>query len=120
MNICMCGAEDGYPHADDCPRPLFRGSEEDQRRWRREHQELSTQKEDPPIMQAAKMHLLLLARGYRAGTTADPRVHIRNLTPGDVALLLTLLHDIHQLDHEELAAIDFDPDLNMGASDTEG
>jgi len=26
MNICLCGAEAGYPHDECCPYPLYRGS----------------------------------------------------------------------------------------------
>ena len=33
MNICMCGAQAGYLHDRDCPRPLFKGSMADEQRW---------------------------------------------------------------------------------------
>lgn len=33
MNICICGREAGYPHAADCPRPLFRCSETEMKKW---------------------------------------------------------------------------------------
>lgn len=32
-NICCCGAEAGYPHASDCPYPLYRGTEAQYDRW---------------------------------------------------------------------------------------
>jgi hypothetical protein len=34
INICLCGAEATYPHADDCPYPLYRYGERAARRWR--------------------------------------------------------------------------------------
>ena len=36
MNICFCGSEEGYPHATDCPRPMFRGSVKDAEKWEQE------------------------------------------------------------------------------------
>lgn len=33
MNFCLCGAEAGYPHAADCPRPLYRCSDSQAARW---------------------------------------------------------------------------------------
>jgi hypothetical protein len=33
FNICYCGAQDGQPHAGDCPRPLFRGDEPTIQKW---------------------------------------------------------------------------------------
>jgi hypothetical protein len=33
MNICMCGAQAGYPHNVNCPRPLYRGSAADEAKW---------------------------------------------------------------------------------------
>jgi regulator of extracellular matrix RemA (YlzA/DUF370 family) len=33
MNICMCGAEAGYPHNQLCPRPLYRGSAAAETKW---------------------------------------------------------------------------------------
>lgn len=33
MSICLCGAEAGYPHAPDCPYPLFRGSGQQENEW---------------------------------------------------------------------------------------
>lgn len=41
MNICMCGTQAGYPHTQDCPRPLYRGSEADQEQWERERASLA-------------------------------------------------------------------------------
>ena len=32
-SVCYCGASASFPHAWDCPRPLFRGSESEVRRW---------------------------------------------------------------------------------------
>jgi len=28
MNICLCGAEAGYPHDQDCPYPLYKTTHE--------------------------------------------------------------------------------------------
>lgn len=39
-DICFCGTQAGYPHAEDCPFPLFRGSDETQARWFAEHKRL--------------------------------------------------------------------------------
>lgn len=36
MNICMCGQQDGFGHALDCPRPLYRGTEAQQEAWGRD------------------------------------------------------------------------------------
>ncbi len=66
--------------------------------------------EDPRIMAAAKMHLLLVARMQNGGTKKNPLCHVKNLKPGDFALLIHLLHGIHQLDNDEMGAIDFEPD----------
>jgi hypothetical protein len=33
FNVCYCGKQAGYPHAPDCPYPLFRGTDEDVARW---------------------------------------------------------------------------------------
>lgn len=33
LNVCYCGKQAGYPHAPDCPYPLFRGSDEEVERW---------------------------------------------------------------------------------------
>lgn len=40
MNFCLCGAEAGYLHAADCPRPLYRCSESQQEKWERDRQAL--------------------------------------------------------------------------------
>ena len=40
MNICYCGSQAGYPHALDCPYPLFRGSERDVEEWERERERI--------------------------------------------------------------------------------
>ena len=37
---CLCGAEAGYPHASDCPRPLYRAGGEQAERWRVERQKV--------------------------------------------------------------------------------
>jgi len=36
MNICLCGAQAGYPHDEFCPFPLFRGTEKQERKWQAE------------------------------------------------------------------------------------
>jgi hypothetical protein len=33
MNICMCGSQAGYPHASDCPKPLFRATTAQEDAW---------------------------------------------------------------------------------------
>lgn len=33
MNLCLCGAQDGYPHYPDCPYPLFRATEAQEETW---------------------------------------------------------------------------------------
>jgi hypothetical protein len=33
MNLCLCGSEAGYPHDGDCPYPLFRATEAQERAW---------------------------------------------------------------------------------------
>ena len=43
MNICMCGTQASYPHAPDCPYPLFRGSQADQKAWESARQQLRCQ-----------------------------------------------------------------------------
>jgi hypothetical protein len=32
-SICYCGAEAGYPHREDCPRPLYRANEREEIAW---------------------------------------------------------------------------------------
>lgn len=41
LNLCYCGTQDGYPHTPDCPRPLFRASDQQAARWQEERDELS-------------------------------------------------------------------------------
>lgn len=33
MNICLCGSQAGYPHNEDCPYPLYRGSDQQLAEW---------------------------------------------------------------------------------------
>ena len=33
MQVCLCGAQPGYPHAHDCPYPFYRGSDTQQDIW---------------------------------------------------------------------------------------
>lgn len=33
FNLCYCGSAAGYPHAADCPYPLFRATESEEDRW---------------------------------------------------------------------------------------
>jgi len=33
MNICLCGAEAGYPHDKDCPYPLYKATHEQYQVW---------------------------------------------------------------------------------------
>ncbi len=40
LNICYCGTFDGYPHKDDCPRPLFRASDRRVAKWEKERAKL--------------------------------------------------------------------------------
>jgi len=39
VNICYCGTQAGYPHRDECPRPLFRATPAEEERWELERQE---------------------------------------------------------------------------------
>jgi len=32
-NICLCGAEAGYPHHEACPYPLYRGTDRQMAEW---------------------------------------------------------------------------------------
>lgn len=43
MNICMCGAQDGYPHDRFCPYPLYKSTDEEYRHWSIQYQEKKTQ-----------------------------------------------------------------------------
>ena len=38
MNICMCGVQAGYPHAPNCPYPLYHGTETQYAAWRRAYE----------------------------------------------------------------------------------
>ena len=50
MNICMCGYQPGAAgHAVDCPYPLFRGSEADERKWERERDLVRYALQDPAV-----------------------------------------------------------------------
>lgn len=42
LNLCLCGAQDGYPHDTDCPRPLFRATTADAQRWRDDRDAIRT------------------------------------------------------------------------------
>ena len=33
MNICVCGAQPGYWHTEDCPYPLYRGTQKQIDAW---------------------------------------------------------------------------------------
>ena len=33
MNICWCGGQEGYCHAADCPRPLYRATPAQSAEW---------------------------------------------------------------------------------------
>ena len=39
MNICMCGAEDGYPHDPLCPYPYFGRNVKLEENWIRAYRE---------------------------------------------------------------------------------
>ena len=39
MNICYCGTQAGYPHDPDCPRPLYRATQQETEKWERERRE---------------------------------------------------------------------------------
>jgi len=36
FQVCLCGTQPGYPHAADCPFPLYHSGEEAMARWDRE------------------------------------------------------------------------------------
>lgn len=38
VNICLCGAEAGYPHDRDCPRPLYLASDSAAEQWEKEYE----------------------------------------------------------------------------------
>ena len=40
VNICACGAEPGYIHAQDCPFPLYRGDKKIVDKWYDERKKL--------------------------------------------------------------------------------
>ena len=40
MNVCYCGAMAGFPHADDCPYPLFRGTPAQENKWYNDQSDL--------------------------------------------------------------------------------
>lgn len=44
FQICLCGAAPGFPHAPDCPRPLFhaRPGSPEEARWNRERLDMAT------------------------------------------------------------------------------
>lgn len=33
LQVCLCGAQAGYPHFADCPRPLYQCSAEEEAKW---------------------------------------------------------------------------------------
>jgi hypothetical protein len=37
MSICQCGAQSGYPHAEDCPYPYFFGDDAGVAKWEQAH-----------------------------------------------------------------------------------
>lgn len=47
MNICYCGSQAGYPHAPDCPYPLYHTSEKKELEWLAAREELRRQMESP-------------------------------------------------------------------------
>lgn len=49
MNICYCGAQASYPHAADCPYPLFRGSDAEGERWDRARDTLREELRAEPV-----------------------------------------------------------------------
>lgn len=36
FQICCCGAQPGYPHRADCPRPLFNATDAQFEQWEKE------------------------------------------------------------------------------------
>jgi len=46
MNICMCGTQNGYLHAVDCPFPYFGQSESLQKIWLRDREILRESKKE--------------------------------------------------------------------------
>lgn len=41
--LCLCGTQAGYPHAFDCPRPLFRATAAQEDGWMAERAALREQ-----------------------------------------------------------------------------
>ena len=37
FQICLCGAQPGYPHDPCCPRPLFRATEQQAQEWQQQY-----------------------------------------------------------------------------------
>ncbi len=48
FNVCMCGSAAGYPHAKDCPYPLFRGSDDALEKWDEARERLADRLADSP------------------------------------------------------------------------
>jgi hypothetical protein len=40
FGICQCGAFASYPHAEDCPYPMFRNDTKSISEWEKAHSEL--------------------------------------------------------------------------------
>lgn len=48
MNICLCGAEAGYPHDECCPYPLYRAVEEREQLWREAYERNVNRRQERP------------------------------------------------------------------------
>lgn len=65
MNICMCGAQDGYPHAEDCPYPMYKGGALKESQWLDARRELRKKRKAEPKTDS------VMDAGARMGTDAQ-------------------------------------------------
>lgn len=68
---CHCGAEQGYPHAADCPFPLFHDGAEQVARWWAKHAELAAVCRDAIVATAAQRSAAVLALGGASAPCDD-------------------------------------------------
>lgn len=66
FNICLCGSQAGYPHADYCPRPYFGNDEKEIIKWREEYY-LAKIKSLQSELSAMTAYANKLAKGFPEG-----------------------------------------------------
>lgn len=54
LNICMCGAQSGYLHADSCPFPYYGGDGQTMEKWYNEYLAKKDQTSSEEAEEAAK------------------------------------------------------------------